>query len=153
MIEPIRGKVAQVLNNREIAINLGTAKGVTIGMYFDVVDANGQNIKDPDTGEVLGSIERPKVRVKITRVQEKLSVATTYRSKKVNVGGTGGIRPLGPFTRALMPPEWVTEYETLNKTVETPESLDEEDSAVQTGDPVVQVIEVDEPEQENTNEK
>ena len=153
MIEPIRGKVAQVLNNREIAINLGAAKGVTIGMYFDVVDANGQNIKDPDTGEVLGSIERPKVRVKITRVQEKLSVATTYRSKKVNVGGTGGIRPLGPFARALMPPEWVTKYETLHKTGETPKSLDEKDSKVQTGDPVVQVLEVDEPEQKNTNKK
>ena len=104
MTQPIRGKVAQVLNNREIAINLGTAKGVTIGMHFDVVDANGQNIKDPDTGEVLGSIEHSKARVKITRVQEKLSVATTYRSEKVNVGGTRPAITLGPFARALMPP-------------------------------------------------
>ena len=153
MTQPIRGKVAQVLNNREIAINLGTAKGITIGMYFDVVDVNGQNIKDPDTGEVLGSIERSKVRVKITRVQEKLSVATTYRSENINVGGTGPAITIGPFARALMPPEWVTKYETSHKTGETPESLDEEDSAVKTGDPVVQVLEIDEPEQENTNEK
>lgn len=153
MTQPIRGKVAQVLNNREIAINLGTAKGVTIGMYFDVVDANGQNIKDPDTGEVLGSIERSKVRVKITRVQEKLSVATTYRSEKVNVGGTGPSITLGPFARALMPPEWVTKYETLHNTGETPDYLEKSDSAVKTGDPVVQVFEVDQPEQEDTNEK
>ena len=153
MTQPIRGKVAQVLNNREIAINLGTAKGVTIGMYFDVVDVDGQNIKDPDTGEVLGSIERSKVRVKITRVQEKLSVATTYRYEQVNVGGTGPAITIGPFARALMPPEWVTKYETLHKTGETLDMLEETDSIVKTGDPVVQVLEIDEAEQENTNKK
>ena len=38
MTKPIRGKVARVLNTREIAINVGTANGVTVGMYFDVMD-------------------------------------------------------------------------------------------------------------------
>ena len=69
MITPIRGKVARVLNKHEIAINVGTAKGVAVGMYFDVMDAYDE-IEDPDTGEVLGSLERPKVRVKIVHVQE-----------------------------------------------------------------------------------
>ena len=62
MITPIRGKVARVLNEREIAINIGTAHGVTVGMYFDVIDPHYENIKDPDTNEVLGSLGRPKVR-------------------------------------------------------------------------------------------
>lgn len=156
MAEPIRGKVARVLNEREIAINLGLAEGVTVGMFFDVVDTNGENIKDPDTGEILGSINIPKVRIKVTQAQEKLSVATTYRSEKVNIGGTastGGFRTLGPFARSLMPPAWITKYETLEKTTETPEPFDEEDSKVKTGDPVVQVLEIDEAEQENANEK
>ena len=156
MTEPIRGKVARILNEREIAINLGLAKGVTVGMYFDVVDANGENIKDPDTGEVLGSINIPKVRVKVTQAQEKLSVATTYQSEKVNVGGTastGSFRTLGPFARSLMPAEWITKYETLEKTAGTPEPFNEKDSMVKTGDPVIQVLEDDETEQENTNEK
>lgn len=152
MTEPIRGKVARILNEREIAINLGLAKGVTVGMLFDVVDAKGVNIEDPDTGEVLGSISIPKVRVKVTQAHEKLSVATTFRSEKVNVGGTGAAITIGPFARSLMPASWVTKYETLEKTEDSP-PFDEKDSKVQTGDPVVQVLEIDEPEQENTNKK
>ena len=148
MTKPIRGKVARVLNAREIAINRGTANGVTVGMYFDVKDPKEEDIKDPDTGEVLGSIERPKVRVQVTHVQEKLSVAATYRSKRVNLGGSvhlgAAALSLGPFARALMPSGWITKYETLKKT-ETPrakfDDLEEEDSFVNTGDLVVQVIE------------
>ena len=104
MTKPIRGKVARVLNAREIAINVGTENGVTVGMYFDVLDPHYEDIKDPDTGEVLGSFERPKVRVKIIHVQEKSSLATTYRKERVNIGGTRKNISLGPFARSLMPP-------------------------------------------------
>ena len=140
MTKPIRGKVARVLNTREIAINVGVEAGATVGMYFEVVDLQYEDIRDPDTGEVLGSIERPKVRVKIIHVQEKLSLATTYREKRVNTSGTWG-GSIGPLARALMPPNWVTSYETLSKIEEHRDVLDEKDSYVKTGDPVVQVIE------------
>jgi len=137
MTEPIRGKVARVLNAREIAINVGAARGVTVGMYFDVIDTHDEEIKDPDTEEVLGSIERPKVRVKITHVQEKLAIASTYKAESVNIGGDGG--PLGPFARSLMPPEWIKKYETLRTKDKGWSHLYEEDSYVKVGDPVVQV--------------
>ena len=144
MMEPIRGKVARVLNTREIAINVGTSQGVTLGMRFDVMDTNEMDITDPDTGKVLGSLERPKVRVEIIHVQEDLSVAQTPETK-VNLGGTGTLTALdtfGPFARSLMPPNWVTRYETLKKTETNPkEELDEEDSRVKIGDPLVQVLE------------
>lgn len=161
MTQPIRGKVTRVLNAREIAINIGTTHGAQIGMYFDVMNPNDQDIPDPDTGEVLGSIDRPKIRVKITRVEDKLSVASTYKSTRVNIGGIGSKATaildatLGfdRFGKAFMPPKWVTKYETLEKTKETPEPFDEKDSKVKTGDPVKQVIEVNEPEQKDTNEK
>ena len=52
MSVPIRGKVARVLNSREIAINLGSTNGVVVGMHFDVVDSK-EDIRDPDTKEVL----------------------------------------------------------------------------------------------------
>lgn len=146
MAEPIRGKVARVLNEREIAINIGTVHGVDVGMYFDVMDAQGENIKDPDTDEVLGSIERPRVRVRITHVQDKLAVAATYTSKQINIGGVALYPALGygPIARALMPPNWVTKYESLKKSSNTPDMLDEDNSSVKTGDPVVQVLGVDE---------
>src|SRR5262249_52570621 len=86
---PIRGKVAQILNSRNLVINVGSRDGVVVGMYFDVLDPKGEDIKDPDTGEVLGSVERPKVRVQIVQVQERLSVASTYKQRQVNVGGQG----------------------------------------------------------------
>ena len=149
MITPIRGKVARVLNEREIAINIGTAHGVAVDMYFDVIDPHYENIKDPDTNEALGSLRRPKVRVRITHVQERLSTAMTYRSKKVNPGDSRGYDLLGPFARSLMPSGWTTKYETtkyetLRKTGKLgnePNELEEHESYVNTGDPVVQVIE------------
>lgn len=151
MTEPIRGKVAQVLNAREIAINKGSTDGVDVDMYFDVVDPKEQNIKDPDTGEVLGSLERPRIRLKIIHVQDKLAVASTYKSERVNLGGDVYINPaqgLGPFARALMPAKWVTNYETLEKTGNSHGIFVEKDSLVKKGDPVVQVLEA---EQKDTN--
>ena len=150
MTEPIRGKVAQVLNSREIAINVGSANGVEVGMHFDVLEP--ESIIDPDTHEVLGTIDRPKVRVKVIHVQEKLSLAATYRKERVNVGGVAtSWAELGNFSRSLMPPRWISKYETLKTDEKTWEDLAEEDSYVNTGDLVVQVIEEKDVEQEDTN--
>ena len=140
MTKPICGKVARVLNSREIAINIGTANGVTKGMLFDVLFLQSGQIRDPDTNEVLGSIKRTKVRVRVTEVQKKLAVASTYRFEQVNVGGALGF---GPISQSLMPSKWITKYETLKKSERetVKEDIDEEDSFVKVGDPVVQVIE------------
>ena len=123
--------------------NVGFKGGVAVGMRFDVMDRTGADVVDPDTGEPLGSIERPKVRVEVSSVQARLSIATTYRKETVNVGGVGfsggAVGSGGSLSQTLMPPKWVTRYETL-KTAETWEDLDEEDSYVKTGDPVVQVL-------------
>ena len=152
MTQPIRGKVARILNTREIAINVGTAKGVTVGMYFDVMYAP-EDISDPDTGEALGSIERPKIRLEITHAQEKFAVATPCRAKQVNIDSSFKYPGLGPFARSLMPPSWVTRYEPLNKTAETWDELDEKDSLVEPGDLVVQVIGKREAAQEDTHRR
>ena len=135
--ELIRGKVARILNSRELALNIGLAHGVKLDMLFDVLDVSEQ-ILEPDTGEIIGSIYRPKVRVKIVAVQEKLSVASTYKSKRVNIGGRGSI--LNAWSSVLDPPRWIREYETLKTAEATWEDLDEKDSYVATGDPVVQVL-------------
>jgi hypothetical protein len=136
---PIRGKVARILTSRELVINVGSNDGVEIGMYFDVLDPKGDDIKDPDSGEVLGSVERPKVRVKVTKVQERLSVASTYKTYEVNVGGRGGGIDFS-FSKFLQPPKYVTKQETLKTSEKTWEDLEEEQSFVKTGDPVVQVL-------------
>ena len=148
MTDLIRGKVARILNSREIAINVGSDDGVSTGMYFDVMDQNFEDIRDPDTQELLGSIQRPKIRVKITKVQEKLSLASTYKTMRVNTGGSAdALLAFASLSRALMPPKWVTRYETLKTEEKTWENLEEEKSYVKTGDPVVQVVETEDEEE------
>src|SRR6476660_7390140 len=141
--QPIRGKVARILNSRELALTIGALSGVKIGMKFDVMDPKGEDIRDPDTGEVLGSLPRPKVRVEVTQVAERLSVARTFKTRKVNVGGHNeafaGLA-LNDFAISLLPPKWVTEYETLKTHEKTWEDIAEEESYVKTGDPVVKVF-------------
>jgi hypothetical protein len=139
MAELIRGKVARILNSREMAINVGSKHGVIAGMFFDILDPKGEDIRDPDTLEVLGSIDRPKVRVQVTAVQEGLSVASTFKKKQVNVGGRGIMAGQG-LSDLFLPPKYVTKYETLKTDEKTWEDLSEAESYVKTGDPVVQVI-------------
>lgn len=109
-------------------------------MYFDVLDPKGEDITDPDTGEVLGSVERPKVRVQVVKVEDKLSVAATFRKKEVNIGGRANLNVTG-LAEMFMPPKIVTKYETLKTPEKTWEDMDENESYVKTGDPVVQVTE------------
>ena len=143
MRQPIRGKVARVLNSRELALNIGSVHGVRTGMLFDVLDPIDDNITDPDTGEVIGSIERAKVRVKIISTQAKLSVASTYQKEKVNIGGSGSLVGFGSsgLSKLFLPPEYVTQYETLKTHEKTWEDLSEDESYVKSGDPVVEVME------------
>lgn len=135
--EPIRGKIARVLNSREVAINRGSHDGVVVGMVFKILSTKGSEIQDPDTGESLGSVDLVKTSVKVTVVQERIAVASTFRSRRVNVGGRG----LG-FTGLFEPPKWETRYETLKIDEAAVEELDEEDSFVHVGDAVVQDLEI-----------
>ena len=80
----IEGKVAAIINSRELAINRGEKHGVFVGMRFAVFDTSAGVISDPDTGDELGLVEAIKVRVEVVEVQELFSVAQTYES----VGGT-----------------------------------------------------------------
>ena len=138
-VSPIRGKVAQVLNSREVALNKGQLDGVIIGMVFRILSLKGSDITDPDTGDLLGSVELEKSRVKVTMVYERVSVAETYRTYKVNVGGSGlsGMT----FPNLFAPPKWETHVETFEIDEGTKVELDEEEAYVKRGDPVIQHIE------------
>lgn len=140
----IRGKIARVLNSREVALNIGDDRGVETGMFFDILSPNGLNIADPDTGEALGSVDLPKTRVQVTHVYGRLAVASTYRAKRVDVSGANGPYPPGTDIVAAMfrPPKWETRYETLRAGgafERDTADMSEDESFVKTGDPVVQV--------------
>ncbi len=133
-VKPINGKVAKILNSREVALNVGIEQGVVSGMIFEILSGDGYEIVDPDTGDKLGSFTLPKTQVKVNRVDSKFSIAATFRSKRVDIGNA----------RLFSAPVWETRYETLkaNGSFESSyEDLQERDSYVSVGDPVVQVIE------------
>ena len=66
--KPITGKVAGVLNERELTINVGSEKGVYEGMKFKVLASSPIKVKDPDTEKILGTVDREKVQVKAIEI-------------------------------------------------------------------------------------
>ncbi len=77
---PKIGKVASISGNT-IYINLGTAQDVKVGDTFGVYKVI-KEIKDPDTGEVLGKEEQKVGEIKIIQVKgEKLSEAQLISGK------------------------------------------------------------------------
>lgn len=135
---PIRGKVARVLNSREIVINRGAEQGVTAGMRFAILDPKADDIRDPDTKEVLGSVYRPKVEVEVVKAEPKIALARTFKTRVINVGGAG---LLGIGAQSLFePPKYESRYETFKTNEAAWQDIREDESIVKTGDPVEQVI-------------
>ena len=132
----IRGKVASIITTRELVINVGQSHGVTENMRFDIFSRDEYEIKDPDTKEIIGHVNIPKVRVEVITVQEKLSIARTYKKRMVNIGGGG----LGDLSfKAFEPEEWVERVETLNVRTHLYGSLSDDEKLVYVGDIAVEV--------------
>jgi hypothetical protein len=85
----LHGQVAQILNERELVINIGEKNGVQEGMRFAVLAGSPVEIQDPETGEQLGWLDREKVRVEAVLVMDRMSVCATFETKIV--GGSLGI--------------------------------------------------------------
>lgn len=139
MREPITGLVARILNSRELVINRGTEHGVRKGAHFAVLDVTGEGIKDPETDEFLGSVQKTKVEVEVTQVGERIAVARTFRFSRINEGGAGlGVG--GEVARIFAPPKYVKKFETLKIADASWEPLSEKDSLVEVGDPVAEIL-------------
>jgi hypothetical protein len=72
MARVIHGKVAAIIDDTTLVLNVGADQGVEEGMAF-VVYAEHDEVRDPDTGEALGRWEAVKARVVVTHVQPRLS--------------------------------------------------------------------------------
>lgn len=136
----INGKVAQILNDREVIVNRGSTHGVKVGMYIGIIDPLSLDVVDPDTGESIGGIRRIKVTLKITQVSERLAVASTFKTQRVNTGGSG-LGGLGATSRLFEPPKYEERVERLGFDSASARPLDESQSKVQVGDPFEQMSE------------
>jgi hypothetical protein len=83
----LRGKVAKILNERDIALNIGSAQGVIKGMKFAIVGPTSQEIRDPETGEVLDVVDQLKALIQAKEVRERITICSTYKTPKLTPGG------------------------------------------------------------------
>jgi hypothetical protein len=135
----IEGKVASVLNERELAINIGVEQGVKEGMKFKVLAEKPTEILDPETGEILGELDREKVRVRVLEVREKFSVCRTYKKRYASGGPFYNMFAVGDLVAG---PRVVVE--TLKaEDSSLPPPLSEEESYVKKGDRVIQLLKDD----------
>jgi hypothetical protein len=83
----IVGKIAKA-DGGTLYVNVGSEAGVKEGDEFNVT-RTGEQIKDPDTGEVLGANETKVGRVKITSVKgPRLSIAAPVSGTGFKAGDT-----------------------------------------------------------------
>ena len=83
----IEGKIAKIVDEYTVILNVGSADGVKEGVTFVIFD-QGDEVMDPDTGESLGRWEIVKGRVMVSYVQERISTASTPPQEEAGSAGT-----------------------------------------------------------------
>lgn len=145
-MEPIEGKVAQVISERDLAINRGSSSGVKTGMLFKILSSEPSEVRDPDTNEVLGKVDISKVEVEVVSVQDNLAVCRTF--KKTTVPGKpkrlGAASTFASLNESIFGDPGTPDSERY-QTLRSDESfvvneLDPEGSFVKRGDRAIQVI-------------
>lgn len=131
--------MAAILNSKELVINIGDQHGVRHGMKFAVLAESELEVRDPESGKLLDTIDREKVRVEASEVRKKISICRTYRIKKIPAGplakGALGIISLAELSR---PPREIPETLSIHDSSILP-PLPEEESYVKIKDRVIQV--------------
>ena len=92
MNEEIIGKVAAILSDKDVVINIGKTDGVTVGMVFGI-KLTIPDIVDPDDDKnVLSGFFYTKAKIKIESVSERMSFAS--------------IQPKRTISTSLLPSNW-----------------------------------------------
>lgn len=123
----LKGKILKILSSYSVVISLGREQGVKRGMRF-IIYEEGEMIKDPETKAEIEKLELVKGEVEITAVQEKISIAESFKTVK---------RVYDPLNISFMYPREVIDKE---KKALTEEKIEEPSSPkVKVGDLVRQI--------------
>jgi hypothetical protein len=152
-VTPLQGRVAQILNARELVINIGRDVGVIEGMKFAVMSRSATQIIDPDTGEMLDEIDREKVRVRASEVRPKITICKTYVVRTIPgrsgySGFSGSLTAADALLKLTNQIQGFRTPEPERKVLDTlradeqdlPPPLSEEESYVKRGDRVIQIM-------------
>ncbi|HEU4510628.1 MAG TPA: hypothetical protein VFR78_20525 [Pyrinomonadaceae bacterium] len=132
-----KGRIIRILDSKTVIINLGSEHGVTGTSIFHIL-ADPEDVVDPETNEVLGSVKVTKGRVRALQVSEKFTIATSSWTESV-------INPLLNF------------ISTHRQTVEETLKIDarelkpwkgKSEVPIRVGDEVEVLVEIDEPGEE-----
>lgn len=83
------GKVANLITSTQIAINRGSRDGVlenSTARLYDLIE-----IKDPETGEHLGSVRVQRIRFAVTEVSEKYCLAVVADLEPRGTNSSSGL--------------------------------------------------------------
>lgn len=72
----IKGRIIRIIDRRTVVINLGEKHGIDNSSIFYIL-GEPEEIKDPYTDEILGTVNVTKIKVKASQVFDKFTVATT----------------------------------------------------------------------------
>lgn len=74
-------RVAKVIDSTKIVINRGSEHDMKLNQKVLVYSISNEEIKDPETGELLGYLEVYKGTGKIVSIQDKLSIIESDRNE------------------------------------------------------------------------
>ena len=76
-------KVIKIISDKRIVINAGKNE-VQTGDILRVIEKISEEIVDPDTNEVLGTLDYIKATITVEYVYEHMSICKNYETKTVN---------------------------------------------------------------------
>lgn len=123
MSDTLKGKIAQVIDEHRVVLNIGSNNGVEVGFRFSVYSVSEDIIYDPDTKKPLGKLEIPLGTGKVINVQDNMCILESdqyHRSEKKIVKTT---TPKGLLS-SMYEPQTVTEerpFETIHIPFDNPE--------------------------------
>lgn len=129
--------MAQLLNAKELVINRGRQHGVCEGMIYAVLSESPIDIVDPETKEDIGVVDREKVRVRVTDVQERMTICATFGSRTIR-GGPLYVSYLPTMVGMARPPKKVEETLRWDDS-SLPKPLSQGESFVKVNDRVILV--------------
>lgn len=76
-----RYNVVKILSEYSVVINAGINDFVKLGDYFHILDSEGDEVIDPITKEIIGTLDISKATVEVTELYESMCVCSSLVKK------------------------------------------------------------------------
>jgi len=77
-------KIVKILDEYNVVINAGINQDLKQGDQFQILDKEGSDVIDPDTQEIIGTLDLIKATVEVAELHEKMCICSSQSSIKMN---------------------------------------------------------------------